>query len=161
MEEMNLSQIQQQMDLQVGEQLGQIKQKLNESLPNEVDWQSEEKVWEVSKKILQETGMIQNRFVDEYGYLVDSERWSTGVAEHLAREEGVEMTEAHWEIILFLREYYEEYRTGLSGNVLIKAISRKLGPEKGNKEYLYGLFQRSSGAQANKIAGIPRPHGVP
>lgn len=157
MEEMNISQIQRQIDLQVGEQVWQIKQKLLESLPKEVNWQLEEKVWEVSKKILQETGMIQNGFFTEDGYLINSEDWSIGVAEYLAKKEGLEMTDAHWEIINFMREYYEEYKIAPMIKIIIKALSKKLGSENGNIKHPYKLF--SGGNQLNKIAGLQRMGG--
>ena len=165
MEEINLSQIQRQIDLQVGEQLGQIKQKLIEGLSNKVDWQFNKQVRPISEKIWQKTGMgnnyqegVQERFDDE-GYLINSEDWSIGVAEHLAREEGGVMTEAHWEVVNFLREYYEKYKITPAIKILLKAIAKRLGPEKGNAKYIYELFPVSPVAQATKIAGLPRPLG--
>ena len=161
MEEINLSQIQRQIDLQVGEQLGQIKQKLNESLLNEVDWQLEEKVWQVSKKIWQKTGMDNNyqKMLDENGHLINSDDWNIRFAEYLAKEEGMVMTEAHWEVVNFLREYYEKYKITPAIKILLKAIAKRLGPEKGNAKYIYELFPVSPVAQATKIAGLPRPLG--
>ncbi|MFZ3064218.1 MAG: TusE/DsrC/DsvC family sulfur relay protein [Nitrospirota bacterium] len=103
---------------------------------------------------------VQDKF-DNYGHLLNFEDWSIGVAEHLAKEEGVKMTEGHWEVIFFLREFYEEYSIApMMIKTLVKAIAKKLGPEKGNKEYLYELFPVGP-AQANRIAGLPRPHGDP
>ena len=65
---------------------------------------------------------------DEDGYLVNIEEWSKEVGEYLAKEEGLEMTESHWEVINFLREYYEEYKIAPMIKILVKAIAKKLGP---------------------------------
>lgn len=163
MEEIKLRQIKQQIDLQVGEQIGQIKRMLIESLHNKVDWQLDEQVRQVSNKISikiwQKTVMGNNyheRF-DENGCLINSEDWSIEVAERFAMEEGVEMTDMHWEIIRFMREYYEEYRIPPMIKIVVKAVGRKLGPEKVNIGYLYELFPGGLEQQACKIAGLPSP----
>lgn len=161
MEEMNLSQIERQIYLQVGEQLKQIKQKLIESLPKKVDWQLEEQVRQISRQIWQKTvlGYNHQNWLDVDGYLINPEDWSIAVAEYFAREEGVGMTEEHWEIIHLLREYYEEHLFIPPIQMLVKIVRRKLGADKGDKKYLYELFPVSPVAQATKIAGLPRPLG--
>ena len=50
---------------------------------------------------------------DEEGYLSDINQWTPELAELLAKDEGIEMSDEHWEVINFLREYYEEYPLGL------------------------------------------------
>ncbi|MDJ0807478.1 MAG: TusE/DsrC/DsvC family sulfur relay protein, partial [Gammaproteobacteria bacterium] len=47
---------------------------------------------------------------DEEGYLVNLNEWEPAVAEVMAKEDDLELTDEHWEIINFLREYYEEYQ---------------------------------------------------
>jgi TusE/DsrC/DsvC family sulfur relay protein len=96
---------------------------------------------------------------DEEGYLVNLSDWNKDVAEYIAKTENVEMTEQHWEVINFLREYFEEYQIAPAVRVLTKAIGKKLGADKGNSEYLYGLFPYGPGKQACKIAGLPKPTG--
>ena len=97
--------------------------------------------------------------VDEEGYLVDLSQWDRAAGEELAKSENVEMTEAHWEVIEFLREYYDEYQIAPAVRVLTKAIGKKLGKEKGNSKYLYELFPYGPAKQACKIAGLPKPTG--
>ena len=46
--------------------------------------------------------------VDEEGYLADLNQWEPEVATIMAKEDGSELTDAHWEVINFLREYYED-----------------------------------------------------
>jgi dissimilatory sulfite reductase related protein len=96
---------------------------------------------------------------DEEGYLVNLSDWNKEVAEHIAQTENVNMTDQHWEVVDFLREYYEEYQIAPAVRVLTKAIGKKLGADKGNSQYLYDLFPYGPAKQACKIAGLPKPTG--
>jgi len=96
---------------------------------------------------------------DEDGYLKDIDQWNKDVADYLAKEEGVDMSEAHWEVVNFLREYYEEYKIAPMIRILTKAIGKKLGKDKGNTKYLYELYPGGPAKQACKIAGLPKPTG--
>jgi tRNA 2-thiouridine synthesizing protein E len=97
--------------------------------------------------------------VDEEGYLTNLADWTKEIAEYLAKEEKVDMTDSHWEVVNFLREYYEEYQIAPAVRVLTKAVAKKLGPDKGNNKYLYELFPYGPAKQACKIAGLPKPTG--
>ena len=97
--------------------------------------------------------------VDEEGYLTNINDWDRDVAEELAKGENLEMTDSHWEVIDFLREYYSEYQIAPAVRVLTKAIGKKLGKEKGNSKYLYELFPYGPAKQACKVAGLPKPTG--
>jgi len=96
---------------------------------------------------------------DEEGYLVNLGEWDEAAAKYVAVEEKVELTENHWEVINFLREYYNDYQIAPAVRVLTKAIGKKLGAEKGNSKYLYELFPYGPAKQACKIAGLPKPTG--
>jgi tRNA 2-thiouridine synthesizing protein E len=96
---------------------------------------------------------------DEEGYLSDLNQWEPEVATVMAKEEGAELTESHWQVINFLREYYEEYQIAPAVRVLTKAIGKKLGKDKGNSKYLYELFPYGPAKQACKYAGLPKPTG--
>lgn len=96
---------------------------------------------------------------DEEGYLADRNQWSMDAAAAIAVSEGINMSESHWEVVNFLREYYEEYQIAPAVRVLTKAIGKKLGPDKGNSKYLYELFPYGPAKQACKIAGLPKPTG--
>lgn len=97
--------------------------------------------------------------VDEEGYLVNLDEWFPAVASVMAEIDEVEMGDDHWDIINFLREYYEEYQIAPAVRVLTKAVAKKLGKEKGNSKYLYELFPYGPGKQACKFAGLPKPTG--
>jgi tRNA 2-thiouridine synthesizing protein E len=96
---------------------------------------------------------------DEEGYIVNLSDWDEDIANELAKEEGIDMSENHWEVVNFLREYYDEYQIAPAVRVLTKAIGKKLGAEKGNSKYLYELFPYGPAKQACKIAGLPKPTG--
>lgn len=96
---------------------------------------------------------------DEEGYLVNLSEWTEDAAKVLAEGEGLEMSSDHWEIVNFLREYYNEYQIAPAVRVLTKAVGKKLGKEKGNSKYLYELFPYGPGKQACKVAGLPKPTG--
>jgi len=96
---------------------------------------------------------------DEEGYLLNLADWTNEAAEHLAQEEKVPLTDNHWEVINFLREYYNEYQIAPAVRVLTKAIGKKFGEEKGISKYLYDLFPYGPAKQACKIAGLPKPTG--
>jgi len=97
--------------------------------------------------------------VDEEGYLANLTEWEPGIADIMAKEDDCELTDSHWEVINFLREYYEEYQIAPAVRVLTKAIGKKLGKDKGNSKYLYELFPYGPGKQACKYAGLPKPTG--
>ncbi len=97
--------------------------------------------------------------VDEEGYLINLADWNTDVANYMAQQENLTMTDNHWEVVNFLREYYEEYQIAPAVRVLTKAIGKKFGPDKGNSQYLYELFPYGPAKQACKVAGLPKPTG--
>ncbi len=96
---------------------------------------------------------------DEEGYLTDISQWNPELAELIAKDEKIEMTPEHWEVVNFLREYYEEYQIAPAIRVLVKAMKKKFGKEKGSNKYLYELFPYGPAKQACKIAGLPKPTG--
>jgi len=96
---------------------------------------------------------------DEEGYIIDISVWNPELAEMIAEGENIEMGDDAWEVVNFLRNYYEEYQIAPAVRVLTKAIKKRLGPDKGNSKYLYELFPYGPAKQACKIAGLPKPTG--
>ena len=96
---------------------------------------------------------------DEEGYLANLNDWNEDCARVMAKIDGCDLSDNHWEVINFLREYYSEYQIAPAVRVLTKAIGKKLGPDKGNSQYLYELFPYGPAKQACKIAGLPKPTG--
>ncbi len=91
--------------------------------------------------------------VDEDGFLQEPDRWNEDVAAALAKTEGVEeLSEEHWKVVKFLRDYYLEYQVAPMIRKLCKSTGFKL-----NK--IYELFPSGPAKGACKIAGLPKPTG--
>ena len=91
------------------------------------------------------------------GFLVNKDDWTDVVAREIAKEEGIELTEQHWEIIHFVRAYYKEYSITPIMRILGKSIGKQLGENKGKSRYLYSLFPDAPVRQSARIAGLPKP----
>ena len=92
------------------------------------------------------------------GFLEDARDWTKDVAATIAAEDGMELTEKHWEIIEFLRSFYKEHEISPPSNRLfVKAVKEALGEDRGNSIYLMQLFPGTPAKTACRIAGLPRP----
>lgn len=94
---------------------------------------------------------------DAQGYLKSVSDWQEGMAPLLAAEEEIELTDAHWEVVHFVRAFYLEFNTSPAVRLLVKAMAQQYGEEKGNSRYLFRLFPKGPAKQATKIAGLPKP----
>lgn len=97
--------------------------------------------------------------VTSLGNLIDLHRWNSHVANYMAKKESIELTEDHWEVIEFLREFYFTYGISPMVKIIMKHIEEDIGKEKANKEYLYSLFPKGPARQGTRIAGLPEPQG--
>ncbi|RLM25809.1 sulfurtransferase TusE [Brenneria alni] len=95
--------------------------------------------------------------MDAQGYLMHSADWNEALASILAEQEGIQLTDAHWEVVRFVRTFYLKFNTSPAIRMLVKAMAQKYGEEKGNSRYLYRLFPKGPAKQATKIAGLPKP----
>lgn len=95
--------------------------------------------------------------LDCNGFLADRALWTPAVAEALAELESVTLTDAHWEIIALIQQFFEEFDASPANRALVKYAKIKLGPEKGNSIYLMSLFPGSPTRLASRIAGLPKP----
>ncbi|HBE92026.1 MAG TPA: sulfurtransferase TusE [Gammaproteobacteria bacterium] len=95
--------------------------------------------------------------LNRQGYLTDFHSWSKEVAMVIAEEQGLELTACHWEVIEFLRGYYEEFETPPSPKQIIFACGKKItGSDKCKQKDLKALFPNGGCKQACKLAGLPR-----
>ncbi|GEA50838.1 sulfurtransferase [Vibrio inusitatus NBRC 102082] len=99
----------------------------------------------------------KNIETDAQGYLLNFKDWEEGMIAILAEEEGIELTEAHLEVVHFVRNFYIEFNTSPAVRMLVKAMEKAHGVEKGNSKYLFKLFKKGPAKQATKLAGLPKP----
>ena len=91
-------------------------------------------------------------------YLNDLETWSEEHARQVAREEGLELTEAHLDVICYLRERHAECGPEAHARLMLKAMDESFVQE-GGRKYLYKLFPHGPVTQACRMAGLPVPPG--
>jgi TusE/DsrC/DsvC family sulfur relay protein len=91
--------------------------------------------------------------IDEDGFIQDPDAWDEAVAKDLAKTEGVdELTDNHWKLVNYLREYYLEYN--------MAPMIRKLCKQTGfSLKEVYDLFPSGPAMGACKVAGLPKPTG--
>lgn len=61
---------------------------------------------------------------DTEGYLKSPADWSEALAEEIATSEGITLTEAHWQVVRFVREFYLEFNTSPGIRMLVKAMAK-------------------------------------
>jgi len=93
------------------------------------------------------------------GNLIELHRWNAHLAEHMAEKEDITLTEEHWEVINFLREFYFTYGVSPMVKILMKYMAEDIDPTRASKEYLYSLFPKGPSRQGSRIAGLPAPQG--
>jgi len=93
----------------------------------------------------------------EQGFLINPSDWNEAVAQQLAASNNIELSDEHWEIILFIRHYYRQFKHLPNARVFTKAIAKELGEAKGNSRYLHKLFPEGPLKYACKLAGLPKP----
>jgi tRNA 2-thiouridine synthesizing protein E len=97
---------------------------------------------------------------DPEGYLLHLDDWSEEFARVQAREEHLELTNAHWQVIHFLREYYDEHRVQAQVRVMIRHFTTLWGPQRGSNHALHELFPRGGPQkQGNRLAGLLKTKG--
>ncbi len=91
--------------------------------------------------------------VDEDGFMQEPDKWNNEVALALATTEGVtELTENHWKVVNYLRNYYLQFG--------VAPMIRKLCKETGfDLKTIYELFPSGPAKGACKVAGLPKPTG--
>lgn len=108
---------------------------------------------------------IMNYIVDEdlintdpNGFLLDLNDWSEEIAQSLAAEEGISLSDEHWQVVNFLRKHYIKFGSSPNVRLLVKVLNKEFGEDVGNKKHLYNLFPNGPSRQGCRIAGLPLPN---
>jgi len=97
---------------------------------------------------------------DSEGYIRNLDDWSEDYAVALAQQEELELTEEHWEVIRYLRQYYQEHSIQAQVRNMIKHFAEVWGKERGNNHYLHAIFPKGGPQkQGNRMAGLLRTKG--
>jgi len=94
---------------------------------------------------------------DSEGYLIEPDEWDEAAAEQLAASENIQLGEEHWQVIGFMRRFYDEHRIAADARYVIKYMQEDMGLGRGARNYLFKLFPYGYVQQACKIAGMKRP----
>lgn len=84
--------------------------------------------------------------------------WTRDQAVQIARAEGLELSEAHWEAIRALQAYYAHHQDDAAINLrmLHDALDEHFH-QQGGLKYLYTLFPGGPIAQSCRLAGLKAP----
>ncbi len=99
--------------------------------------------------------VLQIPEVDAEGYLTDPSAWSETLAIEFARQESIQLTDEHWDVISFMREYYDKHQVIPDVRFAIKHLAARLGKESRNR--IFELFPYGYVKQEYRIAGMRRP----
>lgn len=89
------------------------------------------------------------------GYLENYTDWDEDVARVIAKEEGIELTDRHRDVIHYLRdEYINNNQNQPMERILLKEMSKRWNAKLSSKD-LYQLFPFAPTKQGTKIAGLP------
>ncbi|MBI4677152.1 MAG: TusE/DsrC/DsvC family sulfur relay protein [Elusimicrobia bacterium] len=91
--------------------------------------------------------------VDEDGFMQEPDKWNEDIAKALATTEGVsEMSEEHWKLVHYLRDYYLKFGIAPMIRKLCKETSLPL-------KRIYELYPSGPAKGACKVAGLAKPTG--
>ena len=95
---------------------------------------------------------------DTEGYLLNPDDWTDDIAKELAKEENIDLSENHWQILRFIREYFSENKVVPD----VRHVDNYLATEKNldkkeAKNILFKLFPYGYVKQACKISGMRKP----
>ncbi|MCL4542581.1 MAG: TusE/DsrC/DsvC family sulfur relay protein [Deltaproteobacteria bacterium] len=98
---------------------------------------------------------------DDEGYLQVLDDWNKEIAGYLAKDEGITLTEKHWKLIEWVRDYFFKFQVAPAIKSLIKEVEKleNLSDKKEANKFVYELFPEGPAKQLAKVAGLPKPTG--
>ena len=90
------------------------------------------------------------------GFLSNVGDWNEDIAKVIAIEEGVELTDKHWDLINYLRdEFINNGENQPNTRNIVKTMQQKWNDKSVSAKTLYGLFPKDPSKQAGRIGGLP------
>jgi TusE/DsrC/DsvC family sulfur relay protein len=90
--------------------------------------------------------------VDDEGFLTDYAEWDEDLGRVLATQIGIDLTEAHWKVIRFLREDFQT-----QGETATARRVQTAGGVPVKEQFV--LFPKKPAKKMAYIAGLPKPRG--
>ena len=87
---------------------------------------------------------------------LNNQNWNRSKSASLATKEDIILSDEHWDVILYLRNYYHEFGLPRFARTTARALNKKFATEGGNK-YLHLLFAGGPVAQGSRIANLRTP----
>ena len=109
-------------------------------------------MFDINKAFANEEALLH----DPKMHLAELTDWSESVAQDLARQENIQLTNAHWDVIHMLRDHYRLHGLAPHARQLLDGLEERFHQE-GGKKFLYQLFPGGPVTQGSKIAGLPLP----
>lgn len=106
--------------------------------------------------------MVDGREVltDPEGYILNMDEWSEEFARALAEQENLVLTDEHWDVLNFIREYYDEHQVQAQVRDMIRHFRAAWGPERGTNHHLHDIFPMGGPQkQGNRLAGMRKTKG--
>ena len=106
------------------------------------------------------TEQIDGRSIvrDEAGYLVDPNDWDENIARHIAMEEGIMLSEEHWAVLRFMRDFLEQKGVAADARFVFRHLGEiDGGGASAGRTRFFKLFPYGYVKQACKIAGMRQP----
>lgn len=94
---------------------------------------------------------------DVQGFLKSRLTWTSDLGRYMASLDDVTLTDEHWEIIHYFREYYEDYNIPPPMRMVMRVFKKAFGEDNANSRYLLQLFPEGATKAASKFGGLPKP----
>lgn len=96
--------------------------------------------------------VLEKLALNEEGFMLDPAEWNEDIANAIAEQEGITLTDAHWKVIRFCRQ--EASETGAAPT--LRQITKKSDV---TTKDLFRLFPKGPAKKVAKIAGLEKPEG--
>ncbi len=99
--------------------------------------------------------------IDDEGYIQNADDWSKELAEFMAKADGVELTDDHWALIDFMKEYFAENGQAPSIRNVAKKVASvcNLPNVRAGNKHMYVLFPKGPALMLVRYAGMSKPTG--